>query len=141
MARLLGGRPITTEEQKKNDRHSPVAVAAVVGVLLVYIYLFTQVYQVVGLPSPEALAAKTGLNLNFVFDDDHNVDCTLIISFTRKYNSDKERLIFFTVVTLAFLCVYFLPLKYKRPALVFWFLTAVILLYGLRLRILSPTDS
>ena len=131
MARLLGGRPITTEEQKKNDRHSPVAVAAVVGVLLVYIYLFTQVYQVVGLPSPEALAATTGLNLDYVFDDDHNVDCNLIISFTRKYNNDNERLIFFTVVTLAFLCVYFLPLKFKRPALVFWFLTAVILLYGL----------
>ncbi len=130
MARLLGGRPITTEEQKKNDRHCPVAVAAVVGVLLVYIYLFTQVYQVVGLPSPEALAATTGLNLDYVFDDDRNVDCNLIISFTRKYNNDNERLIFFTVVTLAFLCVYFLPLEFKRPALVFWFLTAVILLYG-----------
>ena len=93
MARLLGGRPITTEEQIKNDRHNPLVVAAVVGVLLVFIYLFTQIYQVVGLPSPEALADKAGLELNYVFDDDHNVDCTLIISFTRKYNNDDERLI------------------------------------------------
>ncbi len=113
MARLLGGRPITTEEQKKNDRHSPVAVASVVTVLLVYIYLFTQVYQVVGLPSPEALAAKTGLNLKFVFDDDHNVDCMILISFNKDYSNDDERLVFFSVVLLAFLFVYFLPLKFN----------------------------
>ncbi len=132
MARLLGGRPITTEEQVKNDRHNPFVAAAVVAVLLVFIYLFTQVYQVVGLPSPEALADKAGLELNHVFDEDHNVDCDLTISFNRdrNYKNDDERLVFFCIVTLAFLCVYFLPLSYKREAIVFWFMVAVVILYG-----------
>ena len=130
MARLLGGRPIRPEEQEANDRHNVLAVTAVVAVLLLYIYFFTQAYEIVGLPSPEDLSYKAGLVLDDVFDDDHNIECNIVISFNKDFSNDDERLVYFSSVLLAFISVYFLPVRFKRQAIVFWFLVAVILLYG-----------
>lgn len=130
MARLLGSRTISVEDQEKNNRHNPFIVLLVVGFLLLYLYLFSNVFQYLALPSPEEFAESRGIKIDHVFDDDHNVKSTLKISYAYDYKSDFERLIFYVIVIGTFLTVYFLPVIYKRQAIITWYLIAVIALYN-----------
>ncbi len=133
MTTLLSGGPVTPEQQLENARtHRPGPVLAVLAVLALYAYLFTHVADVFDLPRPQALAENLGLHMDHVFDDDHNVDSEIRIPKTRIFNNDDERLILFAVAAAAFLCAYFLPLRRKRQALVFWFLIGLLVLYGPR---------
>jgi hypothetical protein len=118
MTSLLSGTPITQEEQQKNDHHQPLMVMAVFAFLLVYIYLFTYASESLKLPMPQDMSESLGLQIEDVFDDDRNVDSSLYIPFTRVIESnDNERLVLFLGVGIAFLLVYFLPLKYKQRSL------------------------
>jgi hypothetical protein len=129
---LLKSIPVDDELRLANDRHRPLVVLAVLGVLAVYVYLFTQAAGSMGLRLPAELAWDLGVELPEVFDDDGNVESNLQISMTDRFErSDDERLVFFATVAAAFLCAYFLPLRYKQASLVLWATVALLLLYGL----------
>jgi len=133
MTSLLSGAPITQEEQQKNDHHQPLMVMAVFAFLLVYIYLFTYASESLKLPMPQDMSESLGLQIEDVFDDDRNVDSSLYIPFTRVIESnDNERLVLFLGVGIAFLLVYFLPLKYKQRSLTFSSLIVIAILYGIK---------
>ncbi len=124
-------KPVTDADRTANNTHRPTAVVAVLAILCVYLYLFTQVADDLGLPLPEELSEQVGLDVRHVFDDDGNVDSNLVISMTQRIeDNDDERLIYFTVLILAFLCVYFAPVAVKQPAMLGWTLLALLVLYG-----------
>jgi hypothetical protein len=130
---LLGNKPLTQEQQQENN--TPVQwsiVAAVMGTLLIYAYLFTHVADWVNLPRPQVLLEQWGFESENIFDDDRNVDSELFISSVSNYNNDDERLILFAVVAVAFLSCYFLPLRLKKGSLFIWFLVGMGVLYGVR---------
>jgi hypothetical protein len=130
---LLGPTSITPEEQRKNGRrHRPTVVFAVLGLIAVYIYLFTDISEILNIPTPQEAVETRGIDIPHVFDKDGNVDSKLSITFTRRFNSDDERLIYFTIVALTFLCAYFLPFRYKVPSMVLWFAIVVGILYGIQ---------
>ncbi|MCB1866654.1 MAG: hypothetical protein KDG50_14645 [Chromatiales bacterium] len=122
---------VTDELRQKHDTHRAGVVAAVLGVLLVYMYLFTYAYELVGLPAPKAVAEAVGMDVRHVFDDDGNVDSNVEISDTQRYETnDDERLVFLLTLVCAFLSAYFLPLGLKQASLVVWASLAIALLFG-----------
>ena len=132
MTGLLGGSPISRKEQEDNDHHRPLMVLAVLAFLIVYIYLFTYASKSLDLPMPQDLAESLGLYVEHIFDDDHNVSSSLYIPFTWVFShNDDERLILFLGAGIAFLLVYFLPLKHKQRSLTFSSLLIIGILYGL----------
>lgn len=130
---FLGSKPLTQEQQKENNaRTSWPVVCAVIGLLLVYAYLFTHIADWVNLPRPQHLVEQMGIETEDIFDDDHNVDSELFLSSTDEFNNDDERLILFAVVAVAFLFAYFLPMRFKKASLFISFLIGMVVLYGLR---------
>jgi len=129
---LLKSVPVDDALRSAHDQHRPLVVLAVLGVLAVYVYLFTQAASSVGLPLPAQLAGDLGVEAPAVFDDDGNVDSNLQISMTDRFErSDDERLVLFGALAAAFLCAYFLPLRYKQASLVLWATLAIVALYGI----------
>ncbi len=125
-------KPISDEEREKNNQNRHGFVLATLVVLGIFIYLFTEVYQPLGLASPKSFANGLGFNLKHVFDSDDNVDCEIYITETKLFSNDQERLILFLGSTITFLLAYYLPFKLKRLALTLSFLAIVIVLYGFR---------
>ena len=108
-----------------------MVVAAVVAVLAVYLYLFTHISSSLGLPLPQDLVESFGVTISHVFDDDRNVNSNVGILMTQRFDSnDDERLVLLLIVLAAFLSAYFLPLRFKQPALTAWTVLAIGLLYG-----------
>ena len=133
MAGLLGKPPVTDDQRRAHDRHDWRVVAAVLGMLALYLYLFTHAADYLGLPRPEPLARSLGLDIPHVFDGSHNVSSNVVITLTQRFDTnDDERMVFLLLLAAAFLSAYFLPLAWKQPALIFWSLVAVWLLYGSR---------
>ena len=133
MPGLLGSQRATREQREQNAAHnSLLVVLSVLGMLALYAYLVTHVATAIGLPLPEEQARRAGLVLEHVFDDDHNVDSEIWIDYgNKRFSNDDQRLVLFAVVAAAFLCAYFLPVRYKHASLVFWFLVAALVLFGL----------
>jgi len=131
MPGLLRNVPIDDVQRQANDRHRPLVVVGVLGMLCVYLYLFTHAADPLGLPRPEILAETLGIHIRHVFDSSYNVSSAVGITLTQRFETnDDERMVLFLVLGLAFLCAYFLPLRYKQPSLVFWTIVALWLLYG-----------
>lgn len=132
MAGLLRDRPASAEQRARNAAaHNPRVVLAVLAMLALYAYLFTQVAKPLGLPLPEELAHSIGWTPSHVFDDDRNVDSEVWVfgadpSFL---GSDDQRLVLFAALAGTFLCAYFLPMRYKRASLVLWFLGAGLVVF------------
>ena len=132
MPGLLKSTPVSDEQRRANDRHRLIVVLAVLGILAVYVYLFTQAADTLGLRLPAELAYDLGLEIPHVFDNDGSVDSSVEISLTKRLRrSDDERLVLFATVAVAFLCAYFLPLRYKQASLALWATLAIGVLYGL----------
>lgn len=116
-------------------RVRPRVIATVLGVLSLYVYLLTAVYEPLSLPAPQELADGIGLEDDRFFNDDGSVDSNLWIAkssrYEHHYSNGAERLILFAVIGAAFLCSCFLPERAKRSSLVLWFLVAFLALYGL----------
>jgi hypothetical protein len=130
---LLGHKPLSSELRQKND--TPVnwwVIFAVLGSLLIYAYLLTNVADWVNLPRPQNLVEKFGIETENIFDDDRNVDSELFISYANFFDNDDERFILFSIVALAFLSSYFLPMRFKKGSLFFWSLLSMGVLYGLQ---------
>lgn len=133
MPGLLTHAPLSAAEQRAHDNHRPLVVVAVLAVLAVYTYLFTHIAEPLGIPYPQELVAGLGGQIDHVFDSDRNVDSNIQVLMTQRYRSnDDERLVLLAAIAVAFLSAYFLPLRYKQPALVFWTVVAILLLYGPR---------
>ena len=131
MPGLLNSIEIDDTRRRENDRHRTGVVLAVLGVLSVYVYLFTQAAEPLGLPLPATLAWQIGVELPHVFDDDGNVESNVQVSMRQRLeSSDDERLVLFAAIAAAFLCAYYLPLRYKQAALVGWTTLAIGVLYG-----------
>src|ERR1700732_1941399 len=133
MPGLLTSRGVTAEQREQNTAsNSAIVVLSVLAMLALYTYLVTHVATAIGLPLPEELAWRAGLVVEHVFDEDHTVDSEIWIDYgDKRYSNDDQRLIFFAMVAAAFLCAYFLPVRFKQGCLVFWFLAAALVLFGL----------
>ena len=98
MPGLLKNVPVTDAQRRDNDRHRPEVVLAVLAVLAVYMYLFTQIAIPLGLPLPEDLASTAGFSIDHVFDSDGNVNSTVGITRTQRFKrNDDERLVYFAI--------------------------------------------
>ena len=115
----------------QNDRHSSAVVLATLTLLGVYMYLFTPLAGYLGLPNPQELAEALNIRLPYVFDRDLNVDTRLSVHEARTFtHADDSLLILFMLVAVAFLCAYYLPLRYKQGSLALCTLIGVGILYG-----------
>jgi len=133
MAGLFRKRATSDAQRIQNAaRHDPRIVFAVLATLAVYAYLFTHAAAAFGLPDPEDLARWIGWIPEGVFDADHNVDSKLWMyrASTDALDADDQRLVLFGALAGAFLSAYFLPLRYKRGALVGGCLLAALAVYG-----------
>lgn len=132
MPGLLKNAPVSDAQRRANDTHRPSVVLAVLAVLAAYLYLFTLAADPLGMPLPEDLAERAGVEgMGRVFDSDRNVESAMGIRLTDRFeSSDDERMVFLLVLAAAFLCAYFLPVRHKQPALVGWAAVAILLLYG-----------
>jgi len=129
---LLSGRGITDADRAGNDTHSAYVVLSVLGIIAVYLYLFTHISLFFHLPMPEDLAHSLNIWLPHIFDKDHNVDSNLVIQLTQMYpNNDAERMVYFFLLVGAFISAYYLPLAYKQTAIVLWAILTIGLLYGM----------
>ncbi len=109
---------LTDEQRSAHNTHSVGAVLLVLSVILLYVYAFTYAGRTVGLPLPQALAERCGLQLKDVFTDDGVVKSTLWVSQAEEFkNTENEMLAYYCMLAAAFLCVYFLPVRLKRDAL------------------------
>ena len=96
------------------------------ALLGVYTYLFTSVAFHLGLPHPMQLAASLDLNIPFIFDRDFNVLTRLSVHQAREFTyPDDSMLVLMAIITGAFLCAYYLPLRYKQGSLALWTLLGV----------------
>ena len=133
MPALLTSSAVTDEQRRKNDRHSHTIVIATLALLCVYMYLFTPVAGYIGVPFPQQLAESLNITLPYIFDRDLNVGTTLSVHEAQAFNHyDDSMLVLMLLVTVAFLCAYYLPLAYKQASLALWSLIAVVILYGSR---------
>jgi hypothetical protein len=128
--RLRGGA-VSPEQQQAHDRHRPWVVLPVLAVLAVYCWCYTHVARWCGALTPADVAARLGLALPRVLDDDGNIDAKLQVSRTALLGNDDERLLVFAVLFACFLSVYFLPIRHKRAAIVAWFLVGFTAVFGL----------
>ncbi len=128
--RLRGGK-VREERLKKNDsRTSVLAVLSFISVILLYMYLFTDISAILGVPSPEQLAFRAWGTVNYVFDHDNVVAFSPFIDTEYSQRPTHSLLVLFIVIMVAFVSVYFLKPGVKKPACVFWFLVAFTWIFG-----------
>lgn len=123
----LRGSKVTPEQQRANDTHRPLIVAAVIGMLLVYAYLFTPLAAYLGLRMPIEVLGSMGQYLKF--DEVGHLYCRVSVT-SSPLPVGSSLLIVLGVLTAAFLCAYWAPLPYKRPLAAGWFLVAFLAIYG-----------
>ena len=128
----LNRTSVSDKERNENNKHNIFIVVSVLFTLLIYSYLFTHLYQEFSIPSPQNIAFSIGISDSDIFGSDGNIDCNLVIIWSKIFNPDDERFIVFVVMALCFLTVYYSPVKYKRQIMVFWFFVGFYFLYGLR---------
>lgn len=131
MAGLLSGDVVSPEAQEVNNRNiRPWVVIGVLLMLLLYAYSFTRFYQYVGLPSPRVVASLIGLDSYLSFESGNYLVSIIQVTLTNLFNGNTEREIFFSGLAIAFLAVYFAPVRLKRPFIVTSFLGLMAILYG-----------
>jgi len=72
-----------------------------------------------------------GIETENIFDEDRNVDSEIVIPSTKRFNNDDERLVLFAIIAAAFLCAYFLPLRFKKGSLFIGSLLGMGVFFGL----------
>lgn len=118
MSLLLNNKSVSDEiREKNNSNHNYKIVFSVLSIIFIYMYFFTQIYQYIGIESPEKIFENFYLiEKNLILDTDGNLSSDLEITYANniKYNNDSERLVFFIILSLTFLVTYFSKVKYKR---------------------------
>jgi hypothetical protein len=126
---VLRQAPPTDEQRQQHDTRNLWVVLAVMVMLGLYAWAFTHAWFFAGLPAPRDLAGD-----NFqehVFRETDNIDVALYMSEAHEFKDNEgEMMAFYILLAEAFLCVYFLPLRFKRHALSLWTLVMVAILYG-----------
>lgn len=124
----LRGTKVTPEQQRDHDTHRPLVVAAVIGVLLLYAYLFTPLPSYLGLRMPASVLGSLARLLSI--EEDGSLWCRVSVT-SSTFAAGPSLLLLLSVLAGAFLCVYWAPLPYKRPLAACWFLVAFVGIYGL----------
>ena len=133
MPGLLTSSAVTDEQRRQYDRHSTPVVIATLALLCVYLYLFTPLAGYIGVPYPQELAESLNISIPYIFDRDLNVGTQLTVHYAPGFeHPDDSLLVLLLVVAVAFLCAYYLPLRYKQGSLALWTLIAIGILYGHR---------
>ena len=133
MPGLLTSSAVTDEQRRQNDRHSHAVVIAILVLLCFYMYLFTSLAGYIGVPYPQELAESLNIGIPYIFDRDLNVGTQLTVHYAPGFeHPDDSLLVLLLVVAVAFLCAYYLPLRYKQGSLALWTLIAIGILYGHR---------
>jgi hypothetical protein len=128
---LLTSSTVTDEQRRQNDRHNHVVVLAVLAVLCVYMYLFTSAAALTGLPQPQEVAEFLRIDTPYIFDRNQHVETELSVHDGQRFEQpDDNLLVLFIVVAVAFVCAYYLPLRYKQGTLAFCSLIGIGILYG-----------
>jgi hypothetical protein len=126
------------DTRRQNDRHAVGPVAAVLGLVLLYAWACTDLARRLTIPGPAELArrlglldlfAALGLPIDELFRDDGGVLSAIHVSYTRLHPQDTLVLLFCALLAGAFLSAYFLPVRFKRAALVLWTVAGLALLY------------
>lgn len=131
MPELLTSSAVTDEQRRQNDRHRHTVVIATLAVLCVYMYLFTSAADYTGIPRPQAVAEYLHIDSPYFFDRNQHVETELTVQDARLFeHPDDNLLVLFIVVAVAFLCAYYLPLRYKQGSLALCSLIGIGILYG-----------
>ena len=131
MRKKLRGAAPSIDVQRAHDRHTLWAPLAVIAVLALCCWLFTNAGRRLGLPSPQDVAEAAGLRPANVFDGERFVSSTLYASKTERYPNELERLVGFAAIAAAFLWSYYARVERKHLAFVACFLAGFVTLYGL----------
>lgn len=131
MPELLTSSAVTDEQRRQNDRHNHAVVAAILALLCLYMYLFTSAADLVGLPEPRELVETLGIDGYYFFDSSQQVESRLGVHDALRFEQPGDSLlVLLVVITVAFLCAYYLPLRYKQGSLVLCSLAGIGILYG-----------
>ncbi|MHC4092386.1 MAG: hypothetical protein ACYSVY_19295 [Planctomycetota bacterium] len=101
-------------------------VALALLAFLILGYLFAGFHRSLPVWSPRSLF---GWLPEMLFADG-SFRSRLAVSLTERYAPEFEIQFLLCQLAAAFLCVYFAPLRWKRPLIVFWFLVTVGILFG-----------
>jgi len=130
---LLTSSAVTDEQRRQNDRHRHAIVIATLALLCLYMYLFTSLADFIGAPQPQELAEYLRFTSPHIFDRDQNVGTQLGVHYAPVFEyTDDSLLVLLLVVAIAFLCAYYLPLRYKQGSLALLTLIAIGIMYGSR---------
>ncbi len=132
--------PARVDEARRRQHAAgfrPGVMLAVLGMLLLYAWLFSSLPHHLGLPGPGLLFELlpdpvVRLNALRIDPTQGQIRSELRVWLNQGWSLGDEIGLLLGVVAGAFLTVYLLPLPAKRPALVAWFLGGVALLYGHR---------
>lgn len=129
---LLRSVPVTDQERERNDRDRGGVVVLVVAVLCVYLYLFTHAADWVGLPRPGTVASAIGVASGHVFSGDATATSSLQVVPAGILSPRDALMVLFFIVAAAFLLAYYLPLRFKQPAMVMCAALGIFQLFGPR---------
>ena len=133
MPTLLTGTPLTDGQRVEHDTHHNRTVWAALGVVTIYIWLFTQAFDYLGIPGPQDLIDRLGVLPQHLVDDDGSLNSDIRITLGSVFDrGDDERLVLYVVAALAFLSAYYLPVRHKRTAIAGWSVLGFMLLFGLK---------
>ncbi len=90
-------------------------------------YFFAGLGELLSLPSPMSLFGWIPTRF---FAHGH-FRSTISVDFTSLYKPRTELRLLLALLAAAFVCVYFAPVRLKRPLIVFWFLVGATTLFGL----------
>jgi D-alanyl-lipoteichoic acid acyltransferase DltB (MBOAT superfamily) len=127
MPSMLGGGPISDAERSANNaRNQPWVVALALLAFLLLGYLFAGFHRFLPVWSPRRLFSWLPAE---IFAGG-SFRPRLVVSLTERYAPEFEIQFLLCQLAAAFICVYFAPLRWKRPLIVCWFLVTIGILFG-----------
>lgn len=133
---MLVKKPPSLEKREENNKkNSPKTIFLVFLLFFTFSYLFSNLWEVINIPSPEDLFKNLiSIELLGVYDDDGNLQSNVYMYLSNNihYKNDPERLIFFSLIAMSFLSTYLLPVKYKKISMVTFAIIIITLIFGLK---------
>lgn len=134
---MLVKKPPSNEKREENNKNNKISVVLSVLLLIyTYLYLFSSLWKIHGLPSPNYILKDIiGFQGIGVYDNDGNLDSNVFMYLSDNLNfiPDTERLIFFSLIACSFLFSYFLPVKHKKKSLIFFASIIIFLIFNLKI--------
>ena len=120
---------MTDEERAANAAgNAPSIVLLALACFAILAWFFTDLYRLVHLNGP--MQVFSWLPQDY-FQNGH-FRPFLVVKLTDLYEPAAELRLLLLALAAAFVCVYFAPVRFKRPLIVFWFLLTASILFGPR---------